>query len=386
MKKYLSSIILIVACIICAAVFYVNAKTPDAEGEASTESSSSVEASQTESSSTSESTDSESSKVITISDKGTIYGEYLCSTRLRIEWTTCKYENDSSLYINAELYLDSESGVSDACEGTLTVNGEISEFTLNKSTEKSSLACASSVAISDFTNGSTVTLSGYIGLGVNGEGGVSLSSLSVSGKIYQSETDEAKDSVLLNVEHISQFPDLPSGDEITSLAIVLKYLKYNVNACDLCDLYLDKGPVGFTDFFKANAGNPRDTYNSYGCLAPVIVNSAKKYISVSGGSHTAYDYSGYNAKELLRQVSEGSPVIVWLCDDFGNTPSISRVWIVDGKTLYVKSNMACMVLIGYDYTKNTVTLANPAGNIFTIEMDKFEQSYADMGSYAVVVK
>lgn len=384
MKKYLSSIILIIACIICAAVFYVNAKTPDAE-EAGTESSS-VETSQTESSSTNEGSNSDTARVVTISDKGTIYGEYLCSTRLRVEWSTCKYENDSTLYINAELYLDSELGVSDACEGTFTINGETSEFTLNKSTEKSSLACASSVAVSDFADGDTITISGYIGLSATGEGGVSLSSLSVSGKIYQSETNVAKDSVLLNVEHISQFPELPSGDEITSLAIVLRYLKYNVNACDLCDLYLDKGPVGFTDFFKANAGNPRDTYNSYGCLAPVIVNSAKKYISVSGGSHTAYDYSGYNAKELLRQVSEGSPVIVWLCDDFGNTPSISRVWIVDGKTLYVKSNMACMVLIGYDYTKNTVTLANPAGNIFTIEMDKFEQSYADMGSYAVVVK
>ena len=168
--------------------------------------------------------------------------------------------------------------------------------------------------------------------------------------------------------------------------MVLKYLKYNVNESELCDLYLDKGPVGYTDFYKANVGNPRDTYNSYGCLAPVIVNSATKFIDANGGSHKAYDYTGYNASELYRQVSLGNPVIVWLCDDFGNTPTISRIWVVDGKTLYLKSNMACMVLVGYDNTGNTVTLSNPAGNTFTLDKSAFEKSYADMGSGAVVVK
>ena len=117
-----------------------------------------------------------------------------------------------------------------------------------------------------------------------------------------------------------------------------------------------------------------------------IVNSATKFINANGGAHVAYDYTGYNASELYRQLSLGSPVIVWLCDDFENTPSISRIWVVDGKTLYLKSNMACMVLVGYDYTKGTVTLANPAGNTFTIDMKAFEKSFADMGSYAVVVK
>ena len=238
--------------------------------------------------------------------------------------------------------------------------------------------------IADYKDSTPIEISGVINLEFVGEGGVSLNSLDISSKICP--TQETTQNHLLSVEHISKYPSLPSGDEITSLAMVLRYLKYNVNECDLCDLYLDKGPVGFTDISKANAGNPRDTYNSYGCLAPVIVNSATKFISANGGSHKAYDYTGYNPQELYRQVSLDNPVIVWLCDDFGNTPSISRIWIVDGKTIYLKSNMACMVLVGYDYTKGTVTLANPAGNTFSLEMDTFEQSYTDMGSYAVIVK
>jgi hypothetical protein len=48
--------------------------------------------------------------------------------------------------------------------------------------------------------------------------------------------------------------------------------------------------------------------------------------------------------------------------------------------------MACMVLIGYDYENKTVTLANPAGNVFEIDMELFEYRYLQMGAYSVVIK
>ena len=376
MKKYLSCVILIVACIVCAMVFYVNARTPQDDDTSSSEQES--EQSQIESSSTTP------ERVLAFSENGTLTSEYFCSSRLRIEWNSCKYEDESSLYINVELYLDSPSGINRECTGYLIVNGQRNDFSLNPSKEVSSLLCATSCELADFKGG-TIEASGCLNLEFVGDGGVALNSLSIDGKIYQDASGQASQSHLLSVEHISQYPSLPSGDEITSLAMVLRYLKYNVDECDLCDLYLDKGPVGFTDFYKANAGNPRDTYNSYGCLAPVIVNSATKFINANGGAHIAYDYTGYNVSELYRHVSLGSPVIVWLCDDFENTPSISRIWVVDGKTLYLKSNMACMVLIGYDNTKNTVTLSDPAGGIFSVDKDLFELRFAQMGSYAVTV-
>ena len=48
--------------------------------------------------------------------------------------------------------------------------------------------------------------------------------------------------------------------------------------------------------------------------------------------------------------------------------------------------MACMVLIGYDYEKNTVTLANPAGTVVEIDMDLFELRHKQMGAHSVVIK
>ena len=375
MRKYVSCIILIVACIVCAMIFYVNATSTNEMPEMP----SGGDSQETSSS-------DEGERKIAFSDKGTIMSEYFCSSRLRIEWSSIKYTDSASLYISAELILDTPYGIGKTCTASLAINGARTDFTVNPSSETSVLLGSSSIEITDFTDGSIIYLDGTINLEFVGEGGVCLSALNANGKIYQGGGNLKESSSLSGFEHISQYPSLPSGDEITSLAMVFRYLKYNVDPCNLCDLYLDKGPVGFTDFNKANIGNPRDTYNSYGCLAPVIVNSATRFINANGGTHKAYDYSGYEASELYRQTSLGSPVIVWLCDDFGSTPSISRIWVVDGKTIYLKSNMACMVLIGYDYTKGTVTLANPAGNTFTLEMSAFEKGYADMGSYAVVIK
>ena len=152
------------------------------------------------------------------------------------------------------------------------------------------------------------------------------------------------------------------------------------------DLYLDKGPAYYTDVFEANAGNPKDTYNSYGCMPPVIVNAANKFISVNGGKYYARDISGVSAGELYYEVAQGNPVIVWVCEDFELTPSIFRTLIIDGKTVYLKSNVNTAVLIGYDYTAKTVTLADPSGVIYSVDMALFEARFSQVGSFAAIIK
>ncbi len=77
---------------------------------------------------------------------------------------------------------------------------------------------------------------------------------------------------------ICQYPELPTGCEITSLAMVLNHYKYKVDKGTLSDKYLNKGEVGKVDPRKQFEGDPRDG-NSYGCYAPVIVDTANKYLS-----------------------------------------------------------------------------------------------------------
>ena len=379
-KSYLSCIIIVVICIACATVFYVHASDvfDKDEGKKDTDTGTDLVID------TSVSSDEISSAVTEKS--GCILSEYTSAYSLRCEWASYKKENEDKTYLSCELYLDSPDTVTKAGAGSLIVNGQKIEFEPRTLVGKTNLLCSTAQAITGDSE-INITIEATLSLDINEESGVSLTELTLFGDVISGEKyTNMEKSHLIELEHISQFPDLPSGDEITSLCMVLKYLGYNADKCELSDLYLDKGPVGYTDFNVANVGNPKDAYNSYGCLPPVIVNSATKFISTNGGNFKAYDYSKKNLDELYYEVSQDKPVIVWACEDFDITPSISRIWIVDGKTLYLKSNMACMVLIGYDYENKTVTLANPAGNIFEIDMELFEYRYLQMGAYSVVIK
>lgn len=387
MKKYLSCIILIVICIVCATVFYVNANDflpSESSGESSSPSQSS--SGTIDSSAGDNNLVPDSTPNAIIERQGTILSERLSSYGLRIEWAVYKLENSDDLYFSSELYLDSPDKITTVGEGYLSVNGEKKKFTAEPMVGTSNLLTTYSTSFA-YEKSLCIEVESFLEIDISTEAGVELSSICASGSVIASEEhSNMPNSHLIELEHISQYPELPSGDEITSLAMVLKYLKYNVDKGELCDLYLEKGPVGYTSFFEANVGNPRNAYNSYGCLAPVIVNSANKYINVNGGNFKAQNISGVNTDALYYEVSQGNPVIVWACEDFDVAPSVSRIWVVDGQSLYLKSNIATMVLIGYNFEKNTVTLANPAGNVFEIDMDLFELRYSQIGSYAVLIK
>ena len=378
-KKYISSIVLIVLCLACAAVFYVNASGIFNKGDNG--------AQNTNTAGANINTDvpPEELPKATIDKSGTILSEYLCDSNLRAEWAILKNENSDMIYLGVELYLDGNKAELKDCDGYLLVNGHKTEF-ISSNIENDGLLCTVTQSTMS-TEDLEMTIDAVLNISIERENGVKLSNLSLSGKIIASEKyKDTASSHTISLNHISQFPELPSGDEITSLSMVLSYLGYDADKTELCDLYLEKGPVGFTDFNEANVGNPRNAYNSYGCLPPVIIKSATKFINANGGNFKAYNYTGVDASELYYEVSQGNPIIVWACEDFDITPSISRIWIVDGKTLYLKSNMACMVLIGYDYGKNTVTLANPAGTVFEIDMDLFELRHKQMGAHSVIIK
>lgn len=377
-KKYLSCIILIVICLACAVVFFVQAS--DIWG------SSSPDEGSTDTPVIDTNVSSDEISEAKINDSGTILSESLCDTTLRCEWATLKNDGDDTLYLSVELYLDTKDTITTSKRGHLTVNDVKKEFSTETLIGESNLIATQTQAI-EATGDVNITISAELEIDIKEENGLSLSKIELYGTVNASEKyNEMEKKHLIELLNISQFPELPSGDEITSLAMVLAHLGYKVDKCDLCDLYLLKGPVGYTDFNEANVGNPKDAYNSYGCLPPVIINSASKFISVNGGSHTVFNYSGKSLNELYYEVSQGNPVIVWTCEDFDITPSVSRIWIVDGHELYLKSNMATVVLIGYDFENRTVTLSSPIIGEFEIDMDLFELRYLQIGAYSVVIK
>ena len=190
--------------------------------------------------------------------------------------------------------------------------------------------------------------------------------------------------VALDVKYISQYPSLPNGCEITSLATVLNFYGFDITKEALARDYLNKREVGSANFYKEFVGDPFKT-NSFGCYAPVIVDAANSFLSAADSPLRALDLTGSEFKDLLMWVRSGSPVIVWGAANISTEPVFSVEWIVDGEYLIWKTNLHCMVLTGYDTRKNTVTVSDPMRGIKEYDMDAFIKRFKQFYSQAVVL-
>lgn len=193
------------------------------------------------------------------------------------------------------------------------------------------------------------------------------------------------EKVELPVNYISQFPSLPNGCEITSLATVLNYLGYEVSKDELWKEYLPCEKVGKANFYYQFVGEP-DNRNSYGCYAPALVEAADKFFEDNGDEYKAVDLTGSSFESLLYKVKEGKPVILWGAAYIESEPSYSTEWIVDGEYLVWKTNMHCMVLIGYDSSVGTVTVSDPMRGITEYDMKLFIKRYKQFYSQAIVLE
>lgn len=315
-------------------------------------------------------------------------GTYLT---LRIEWEAEQEPNSNIVKIKADVYLDYIKMYLPERNGSIDIGGAVKEFTtpaMNVSDEvnHSDLIATHNVTVKrEWGQGVKVALDAKWYLGANYTD-TRLDWVEASGTIILSEKYDAMPSASsVQVNYISQEPELPNGCEITSLAMVLNKLGYSVDKLTLNDKYLEIGAVGTTNFYKANVGNPRDT-NSFGSYSPVIYNASEKYLTEQGKKHTTYDITGYNIDEVYYQLSQGNPVIMWTTQDINTKPLVIKTWVVDGERLDWKHPLHCVVLIGYDINSKTVTVVDPSEGVITHSMELFEQRWQEMGAQAIYIK
>ena len=181
---------------------------------------------------------------------------------------------------------------------------------------------------------------------------------------------------------ICQYPELPTGCEVTALATVLQYYGFNADKCDLADNYLDKGPVGTVDFHTAFPGDPRNKY-SYGCYAPAIVTAANRYLEKQDTELKAYDITGIVFEELFSYTEKNIPVIVWCTIDL-KPGHYTTTWNIDGKDITWYASEHCMVLLGQG--GNYVYAADPTtGTIETYSKNLMETRYKELFEQAVII-
>lgn len=200
-------------------------------------------------------------------------------------------------------------------------------------------------------------------------------------------TDEIPDQYQLDIPYISQYPQLPTGCEITSLAMVLNYYGYSIDKEDLARNYLPMKSVQedgcYINYFY---GSPWSK-NGSGCFSPAITTAANKYFSAVDSSYRAETLSYSAVKTLLAEVASGNPVVVWSSFNFDDTEVTYRdITFSNGQTFSWPENEHCIVLSGYNLDDNTVTIADPARGILTHSMDEFTYFYQKYYYQAVVIR
>lgn len=193
--------------------------------------------------------------------------------------------------------------------------------------------------------------------------------------------------ILLGVNNILQNPELPTGCEITSLAIVINYLNPEIECdkLDLADNFLEKGTVGQTNPDNAFIGNPRDRRYSFGANAPVLVNAAQKYYATINVSRKIENITGTEAEDLMPYIVSGHPIMVWATMDMAES-RISTQWMVGDELVQWHSNFHCLVLMGFDMEKQVYYFADPLKEGITeYGMDIFKDRYDTIGKQAIVI-
>ena len=188
-----------------------------------------------------------------------------------------------------------------------------------------------------------------------------------------------KDKVFHEVETVLQDPELPHGCEVTGLAMLLAYYGVEADKCELADKWLPKGAWGQTDFRKAFVGDPRKRVASAGCFAPVIADTANRYLTDI--NMTAVAKENVSFPDLLSMVQE-APVLAWTTMNL-QAPYIAQVWEVDGEELYWQNLEHCVVLTGYDAEKGVLYGTDPLYGPCEYDIKLFSIRFQTMYSQVV---
>lgn len=207
--------------------------------------------------------------------------------------------------------------------------------------------------------------------------------VALSGCAADNSSDMPVPKKLIPFTAVSQYPELPTGCEVTSLAMVLHYYGINIDKCEIGDRYLDKGEAGAVSYFEAFEGDPRDE-DSYGCYAPVIVKAANRILKEKASELKAEEVTGGRLGSLFEYIDKDIPVIIWGTQNC-QSGYISGQWRVDEQEFTWISPEHCMVLVGY--SDSSVWVADPIhGDVREFDINTFEPCYNLLHKQAVVIR
>lgn len=190
--------------------------------------------------------------------------------------------------------------------------------------------------------------------------------------------------IIDGVSKINQYTEgYPTGCESAALTILLRYYGLNINMSDVVNR-LPKGSLPYTENGIRYGGNPYvefvghpNSSSSYGVYEKPIISVAESF------KPGIIDGSGMKLDDVLKVVSEGRPVLVWVSMNMA-VPYISTSWTYKptGEKISWMANEHALVIVGYNQN-NVVVSDSLNGSIKYYNRNVFESRYNTYGKRAV---
>lgn len=204
------------------------------------------------------------------------------------------------------------------------------------------------------------------------------------------EQQSSKSDKLISVPYISQAGEYPTGCEVVSTSMLLKYYGYDISVDEFIDDYLESsfleevnGKLYGPNPNEAFVGDPRSVY-SYGCYAPVIVNSLNKILRKE---HWVKNTTGSEFSELIENyIDKEIPVLVWTSLNLLPTESGAEWYLREsGEKFQWISNEHCMVLVGYDKDKYYFNDPYEGNGVVGYDKKLVEKRFKELGDQSIVI-
>ena len=218
---------------------------------------------------------------------------------------------------------------------------------------------------------------------------VGLESTQISAEVKKSNSG----TQLTDFDIIEQYPELPTGCEITAMTMVLNYYGYNV---DKVTMALDYMPKVQAEFYRSEdgrlmgpdlenffVGDPTEE-TGYICGTGAIVTAANRYLVDVGSDLTAAAMKNVQPEKLYDLIDQGTPVVIWCTINMEDRAETDGWYREDGTYMEWSTNDHGAVLIGYD--EDTVTVADPIYSRITVSRDQFEKIFAERGGQCVILQ
>nr|WP_302328564.1 C39 family peptidase [Salirhabdus salicampi] len=195
-------------------------------------------------------------------------------------------------------------------------------------------------------------------------------------------------AVQIDVPLIGQYPELPRGCEVTSLAMLLQYHNIQVDKMTLAK-EVKKDPAkykvkdGKVHFGHPNKGFVGNMYTlsepGYGVYHKPIANLAKKY-----AGDRVHDLTGKSFYKVLQSVNRNEPVFVITNAKYKKLPSSAfTTWETSQGPVKITMQEHAVVITGYD--KDYIYFNDPLKREKKAPFDDFKAAWVQMGKQAITI-